>query len=168
MASRKPAKPRECFPIWVGTVNSAKRRRGDRGHIQSVVVKRLCQFRDAAIKLLRSANLCKCLIPMTFGPSSCSAGISAAKITCQRFDFYQGVCITPSSEIVTLIANEETLRKNKFASQMLTNRNSRFERKGTIRDILRQDRSCCEKLSRRRRGVTRRGNVQQAAASALW
>jgi hypothetical protein len=51
----------------------------------------------------------------------------------------------PSSEIVTLIANEETLRKNKFASQMPTNRNSHFKRKDPIDGILRQDRSFREK-----------------------
>lgn len=51
----------------------------------------------------------------------------------------------PSSEIVTLIADEETLRKNKFASQIPTNRNSRFKRKDPIDGILRQDRSFREK-----------------------
>ena len=59
-------------------------------------------------------------------------------------------CTTTSPEIINLIANEGKLRKSKLASQMLTNRNSRFERKGTIRGIIRQDRSCCEKPSRRR------------------
>ncbi len=51
----------------------------------------------------------------------------------------------PSSEIVTLIADEETLRKNKFASQMPTNRNSRFKRNDPIDGILRQDGSFREK-----------------------